>query len=135
MTAYRQPLPSRADVRAAVDALTEETGRTPSVLALATRLGLANTTFRRNFPDVCTNLAAAKAPGGTNGTDLYTEMKADNARLRRDKRDLAVQLEVAVAVIQRLSVDNERLRAALHEARAVTPLPRRPGWPVAPRSL
>ncbi|MEU3558263.1 hypothetical protein [Streptomyces fragilis] len=126
MTAYSRPLPSRADVRAAVDALTQETGRTPSVLALATRLGLANTTFRRNFPDVCTDLTpTAHAPASANGAVAYTEMKADNARLRRDKRDLAAQLEAAVAAIQRLSVDNDRLRAALHEARAVTPLPRR----------
>ncbi|MGW2089883.1 hypothetical protein, partial [Streptomyces sp. NPDC001880] len=76
---------------------------------------LANTTFRRKPP----------TPGSTNGADAYTELKTDNARLRRDKRELAAQLEVAIAAIQRLSIDNEHLRAALHEARAVTPLPRR----------
>lgn len=102
------------------------TGRAPSVLALATSLGLANTTFRRNFPDVCAQLAVSPpTPGSTNGADAYTGLKTGNARLRRDKRELAAQTEVAIAAIQGLSIDNEHLRAALHEARAVTALPRR----------
>jgi hypothetical protein len=127
VTAHRRPLPSRADVRATINALTEEVGRAPSALALATRLGLANTTFRRNFPDVCTDLTATPtAPGGTTGADAHTSLKTENARLRRDKRDLTEQLELALAAIQRLSVDNDRLQTALHQARSVTPLPRRP---------
>lgn len=125
MTAHRRPLPSRADVQAAIDTLTAEAGRTPSVLALATRLGLANTTFRRNFPDVCTELSTAPPARSAAGADAYNRLKTDNARLQRDKRDLAAQLEVAIAVIQRLSIDNETLRRALHTARAVPTLPRR----------
>ncbi|MFC7912111.1 hypothetical protein ACWDRX_34925 [Streptomyces nigra] len=72
MTAHRRPLPSLAEVRAICDALAAKTGRTPSVLALATRLGLANTTFRRNFPQVCDELAgAARTPGlGNIGTAI-----------------------------------------------------------------
>ncbi|MFF1505669.1 hypothetical protein ACFVZR_39050 [Streptomyces sp. NPDC058316] len=55
------------------------------MLALATSLGLANTTFRRNFPDVCAQLTASPpTPGSTNGADAYTGLKADNARLLRD---------------------------------------------------
>jgi hypothetical protein len=58
------------DVHAAIDSLTSETGRRPSVLALATRLGLANTTFRRNYPDICAELAAiARTPSGTTAAD------------------------------------------------------------------
>ncbi|MFB7462696.1 hypothetical protein ACFCZ1_04150 [Streptomyces sp. NPDC056224] len=58
--------------------------------------------------------------------DNFTAVKADNARLRRDKRELAEPLELAIAAIQRLTVDNDRLRTALHEARSIAPLPRRP---------
>ncbi|MEU8489491.1 hypothetical protein [Streptomyces sp. NPDC048641] len=118
---------SRTTVRAAADALTAETGRGPSVLALATRLGLANTTFRRNYPDICAELAAATAtPSAQKASDAYSTLQADNARLRRDKRDLTKQLELAIAAVQRLSVDNDRLRTALHEAHSVTPLVQRP---------
>lgn len=127
MTTHRHPLPSRTDVHAAIDSLASETGRRPSVLALATRLGLANTTFRRNYPDICAELTAIeRTPSGTTAVDAYSKVQADNARLRRTNRDLAEQLELAIAAIQRLSIDNGLLRAALHDARAVTPLPRRP---------
>ncbi|MEV5200507.1 hypothetical protein [Streptomyces sp. NPDC053720] len=94
-------------------------------MSLATRLGLANTTFRRNFPDVYVELSIAPPTGSAVGADAYSRLKTDNARLQRDKRDLAEQLVVAIAAIQRLSVDNETLRDALHTARAVTTLPRR----------
>ncbi|MFK0258661.1 hypothetical protein [Streptomyces sp. NPDC090445] len=127
MSAHRRPLPGLADVHDAIDRLTAETGRSPSVLALATRLGLANTTFRRNFPGICTELSDTPGTaGGTAAADAYGKVKADNARLRRDNRDLAEQLELAIAAIQRLTIDNDRLQTALHDARAVTPLPRRP---------
>jgi AraC-like DNA-binding protein len=125
MTAHRQPLPSQADVRAAIDALTDEAGRTPSVLALANRLGLANTTFRRNFPDVCARLTQPRPATGA-VANAFTALKTENARLRRDKRDLAQQLDLAIAAIQRLSIDNDRLRTALHEASSITRLAPRP---------
>ncbi|WP_331750430.1 MULTISPECIES: hypothetical protein [unclassified Streptomyces] len=127
MTAHRRLLPAQADVCAARDALTAETGRPPSVLALATRLGLANTTFRRNFPTVCAELSAvARSGDGGPAADAYTTVKTDNARLRRENRDLKRELDLAIAATQRLSTDNDRLRTALHDARAVTPLHRRP---------
>ncbi|MEV6756796.1 hypothetical protein [Streptomyces sp. NPDC051214] len=66
------------------------------------------------------------ATGRTTGAAAPTSLKTDNARLRRDTRDLTEQLELALAAIQRFSVDNDRLRSALHEARSITPLPRRP---------
>ena len=127
MTAHRRQLPSDTDVRTAIEALTAETGQRPSVLALATRLGLANTTFRRNFPGICTELATAQdTPDATNSPNAYARCLADSARLRRDNRNLTEQLELAIAAIQRLSTDNDRLRTALHDAHSVAPLPRRP---------
>ncbi|MEU5289390.1 hypothetical protein AB0G97_36145 [Streptomyces sp. NPDC020755] len=126
MTTHRRPLPAQADVRAAVGSLIAETGRPPSVLALATRLGLANTTFRRNYPDICAELAEqASPPASARAANAFAKATADNARLRRANRDLAEQLELATAVIQRLSIDNHQLREALHQAREVTALPRR----------
>ncbi len=45
-------------------------GRVPSVLGLATRLGLANTTFRRNFPDICAGTAVLDAVRLELGVDV-----------------------------------------------------------------
>ncbi|MCX4681271.1 hypothetical protein OG413_39430 [Streptomyces sp. NBC_01433] len=124
-TAHRRPMPSRTDVLAAIDILTAETGRRPSVPALAARPDLANTTFRRNYPGICAELSAIpRAPGDMTAADAHAKVKTDNAQLRRDNRDLAHQLDLAVAAIQRLSIDNDLLQAALHDARAVTALPR-----------
>ncbi|MGK3208592.1 hypothetical protein [Amycolatopsis sp. MEPSY49] len=122
---HHVPLPSELEVRAAIDAARIETGRTPSALALATRLGLANTTFRRNFPDVCAELGRApRAAADTGALDAYTRLQEDNARLRRRNRELTEHVDLAVATIQRLAIDNSRLHTALAEAQQVTRLPR-----------
>ncbi|MGW3313003.1 hypothetical protein ACWDG9_41245 [Streptomyces sp. NPDC001073] len=48
------------------------------MLALATQLGLANTIFRRNFPDICAELAAIVAAAGHSaGADAYTKIKME----------------------------------------------------------
>ncbi|MER7466718.1 hypothetical protein [Streptomyces sp. NPDC097981] len=111
----RHPLPSRTDVHAAIDSLTSETGRRPSVLALATRLGLANTTFRRNYPDICDELAAiARTPSGTTAADAYSTVQANNARLRRDNRDLAEQLELAIVAERKVLGCNQQSLMLAH---------------------
>jgi hypothetical protein len=55
-------LPADNNFRASLDALRTEaeatTGRPPTVIALATRVGLTNTTFR-NFPSIVTQIAHA----------------------------------------------------------------------------
>ncbi|NGY65086.1 hypothetical protein G7043_39855 [Lentzea sp. NEAU-D13] len=122
---HHVPLPTEAQVRAAIDTARAETGRTPSALALATRLGLANTTFRRNFPEVCAELASTpRADADTGAADAYTRLQEDNARLRCRNRELTEHLELAIATIQRLAIDNSRLHAALAEAQQVTRMPR-----------
>ncbi|MFC9679211.1 IS701 family transposase [Streptomyces sp. NPDC056948] len=123
ITPHRRPLPSRQDVRNDIDTITSETGRVPSVLALATRFQLAHTTFRRNYPDICDELT--RSPGASRSSnraaDAFSRLKTDNDRLRRANRHLTEQPDLAIAAIQRLSVDNDRLRTSLNDARAVTP--------------
>ena len=63
----KPPTIIEADVRAALNALREDaaaTGRRPSVLALAQRLGLPNTTLHRRFPAICTELATGPSALG-----------------------------------------------------------------------
>jgi len=125
---------TEADVRAALNALREDAaavGRRPSVLALARRLGLANTTLRRRFPAICIELATGPAGTGEAAhtavdNTTVTSLRRENARLRRDNENLAANLEVAIANIQRLTLQAHNLREALEHARGVTRLPRQP---------
>ena len=52
----RAALPTPDEVHDAITAITEALGKPPSTLALAKHLGLANTTFRRQFPDIAADL-------------------------------------------------------------------------------
>ena len=130
MTA-RPPMPSQQAVHEALSSLraeAETSGRHPSVLALATRVGLPNTTFRRRYPDICAELTPAprRATSTVQTTaTTYETLAHAHARLRQDHHDLSEHLELAIANIQRLSLDNHALREALEAARNVTRLPDR----------
>ena len=128
----RQQKITEQDARAACLQLQHEaetTGRQAGVLALSRHLGLANTTLRRRFPDICAEVAVRRAqpalPAGALDTTGYETLEKDVARLRRDNQDLTENLEMAIANIQRLTIENHRLRQALEEAHKVARLPTR----------
>jgi hypothetical protein len=89
-------LPTPDDVQAALSAMARDCKQV-SVLALARHLGLANTTFRRNFPDVVAQLAQ-QAPAAA-GTPARTrpegarDLTHANAVLRTQNHDLRRQLD------------------------------------------
>jgi hypothetical protein len=122
----RSAIPSRDEVLIALAQLqaeAERTGRQLAVLALARRLGLANTTFRRNFPDIASELAHQAAAGRQQATPApggYQQLQESGARLRQENRRLREELELAAAVIQRITVENQRLREQLETAAKVT---------------
>jgi hypothetical protein len=120
----RPPIPSRDEVLTALAQLQADghnTGRQPAVLALARRLGLANTTFRRNFPDIA---AEARPPGRSTGRPAEDQplrpAPGASARLRQDNRQLREQLQLATAVIQRITWKTS------NSASNSKPLPRSP---------
>jgi hypothetical protein len=121
----RSEIPGRDQVLAALAQLRDEaaaTGRQPAVLTLARSLGLANTTFRRNFPDIAAELNAEAAqrrhiPPPPSG---YQQLQETSTRLRGENRQLRGQLEVAAGVIQRITMENDRLRQELEAAAKVT---------------
>lgn len=134
----RVSLPSHKDVRtglAQLEADADTTGRHPSVLALATRLGLANTTFRRHFPDIVQELTAtpARSSAQSSGTTSYAQLKQDNTRLRRDNQDLAEHLELAIAHIQRLTLEAHQMRQQLEAATKITRIGPQPAMVNRPR--
>lgn len=64
----RTTRPTSDHVELAITALTEATGTPPTALAVADRLGLANTIFRRHFPDLAARLAQQRS-ARENGLD------------------------------------------------------------------
>jgi hypothetical protein len=94
------------------------------VLALARHLGLANTTFRRRFPDITTELTRQRSPAPADSDPVvasrFEKIQRENTELRRARRELAEHLELAIANIQRLTLDNHHLRQQLHAATKIT---------------
>lgn len=120
----RTVLPSHDDVQLAIKRLTETTGKPPTVLALARHLGLANTTFRRHFPDMTTEFTQQRSPAPADSDPVaasrFEKIQRENTELRRARRELAEHLELAIANIQRLTLDNHHLRQQLHAATKIT---------------
>ena len=125
----RTILPTVDDIRLAIHDLTEATGKPPTVLVLASRLGLSNTTFRRHFPDITADLKQRRSCDPASAADAvsrFDELKRDNAALRRENRQLREHLDLAVANIQRLTLENHRLRQQLEAAANVATVGQRP---------
>jgi len=129
-------LPTPAAVHEAMTAVITEAdtaGRRPSVLAVARRLGLTNTTFRRNYPDASAEIGALRhtRPEPTHSNDdSVSALRHRIAELRQDNLTLTTHLELAIANIQRLTLDNHRLRQELEALGGVAKLDeRRTGRP------
>ena len=139
MTA-RVQLPSEAQVRQTLSELAARPGAgQPTVLALARSLGLANGTFWRHFPDIAREVADQRRTAARLGrTTSPQQQPGDNnppselARLRRTNRELSDQIEVAIAHLQRLTLENHTLREELEDSRKITRLPRAQLLPPAP---
>lgn len=122
----RTDLPSEARVRAALTRLRQtatETGKRPTVLALAREFGLSNTTFRRHFPDIARDIAEAaraSAPTAVTPVSHYDLLVARNAKLKRRNKELTAHLTLAAARIQQVTLDNQRLKQQLEAATGVT---------------
>ena len=89
---YREPLPAIQTVRTALEQLRIEhasSGRRVSVLSLARRPGIPNTTLRRTYPEICAEIAAATRTAATEPAaddSAYARHQRDNAALRRANR-------------------------------------------------
>ena len=122
----RIDLPSEQDVRRVMTEHIEDAasaGGRATVIGLARRLGLSNATFWRHYPAIAAELRAASvaAPVATRHDDR-TELLASNKRVQRDNAALTQDLPLALAVIQRLTLDNHALRKELETTSGVTSL-------------
>lgn len=131
----RADLPTFDEVSVAVNELFEEAtelGVRPSVLALARRLNIANTTLRRNYPDAVAavsthirNRLMEQSQEGTPPTRIE-RLERENARLRAHNRELSAQIDLASSQIRCLSLESHDLRQQLHIHSRVTSLIRNP---------
>lgn len=107
-----------------------EGGPRPSVVALARRLGLTNSTFWRHFPDHAQRVADHARLGShrTPPPDPRASPEGQPARrtdLSRRNRDLQAQLHLAAANIAELTIENHELRTALEASLNVSRIPPR----------
>lgn len=131
----RVDAPHESRVRAALDEIRQragDNGTQPSVLALASKFGMSNTTFRRHFPDIAQEIAALRSapptPGSPSEPTRYDRLVARNAKLKRHNRELTETLTLAACHIQRITLENQKLREELEAATGVTrltPIPSR----------
>lgn len=121
-------LPAEPHVRLAFAELVDQAhhdGTRPSVLALARQFGLTNTTFRRHYPEIVRELGQIRRTPATaltesTGTSEHSKLVDRHAELRRAVQELRQDLEIAVANIARLTLDNHQLRTELEQARRIT---------------
>lgn len=113
-----------ADALHAVLEVAAADGARPTVVELARRVGLSNSTFWRHYPDIANQLrdAARRPTSRPAGTETSSSQRAQQraATLNRDNEQLREHLELAAATIARLTLDNHQLRQALESAQAVT---------------
>lgn len=101
----------------------ENEGTRPSVLRLARSLGLSNTTFRRQYPEIAQEISgrrSAPPAATTSEPSAYDKLVARNAKLRRRNQELTEQLKLAAAQIQHLALTGARLQEALEAQSKIT---------------
>ncbi|MGC0367085.1 transposase-like protein [Rhodococcus sp. 27YEA15] len=121
-------MPTAAAVSAELAELVAESaerGVLPSVLALARRLGIANTTLRRNFPEAVEVLTKHRqadrgTPTPAEPTSHLQNLELENRKLRTRNRELTEQIALASSQIQQLSLEAHHLRVELHQRTAIT---------------
>lgn len=125
---HRVDLPTTEQIMHRIEELTTTNDRPPAVIALARDLQLSNATFWRHFPSIAQNLADTRrahrraATAQDPGTD--TRSSADSSRETPSEPPplitrLQSDLEAAAHEIQRLTLENEALRAHLQDASSV----------------
>ncbi len=126
-------LPAEEHVRAVMARMLADahaSGPRPTVLALARKLGLTNTTFWRHYHDMAVELrrhgaqALQAVPAPDQNLGKASELASQNAALRRERDHLASQLEAALSHLRRLTTDNAELRSELESVRAITSIAR-----------
>lgn len=110
-------------VRSEMSAEAEAAGKRPTVSELARRLGLTNTTFWRHFPQIAADIAALRRSTPAPRPEPADSHTARIAVLTRDNQELRANLALAIANIQRITIENHQLREQLEQQAKVVHIP------------
>ncbi len=121
-------LPSESEIHSALAKLRAAPGH-EAVTArdLARQLGLANSTFWRHFPKIAQEVADENrvTSRAAQATPANAPRASDpNGAPRKENATLRDQIDLAVAHIQRLTIDNQALRDQLEVQANIVKLPR-----------
>lgn len=121
-------LPTREGIQSALTQLRTEADRPVTARALAERVGLTNSTFWRHFPDIAQQVAndrrdRLRQTSETRSPELANQSDDHERRLRDENTALRAQLELAVAHIQRLTIENALLREQTESVAGIRHLP------------
>ncbi|MCR2818922.1 hypothetical protein NQ166_08790 [Microbacterium sp. zg.Y1090] len=121
----RVNLPTDEDVRRELSKLQFEDAVIPSAKRLAEKLGLANSTFWRYFPEIAQQVADARRETRATTPPKTVQKASEEPALRAENARLRKRLELAIAHIHRLSVENEALREAVGTSGNIIKFPSR----------
>lgn len=117
-------LPTEAQVEKTLQRLRADDNGPVPVTKLAAALGMSNATFWRHFRDIAQQVSAARRDAlhrsvetAAKGVDSH-----EATRLRREVAALRRDLELAIAHLQRLTVENEALRNEVMAANKIVRL-------------
>ena len=124
----RVPLPDELEVRATLAQL-RASNESDIVTAkdLSRQLGLANSTFWRHFPEIAQEVADENRVvfRAAQATPANAPRASDpDGALRKENATLRDQIELAIAQIQRLTIDKQALRDQLEAQTNIVKLPR-----------
>lgn len=126
----RVDLPTTEEIARRVEELTTSNGRPPAVIALARDLQLSNATFWRHFPSIAQSVADAGRAFRQTGHMDPPLNPASNTKSSPGEQPptsprlagLQTDLQAAAREIQRLTLENETLRAQLQDVTSVLPI-------------
>lgn len=117
-------IPEVAEVLRVVHDLETRDGAPPPVTAVAAELNLSNATFWRHFPQAAQTIADARRSSRRRVREALPETAGSPATNTTSQRaahaaSLQADLVAAAAQIQRLTLENQELRAQLTAARSL----------------
>lgn len=122
----RVPLPTETEILHALAQLRQDTPGPVTARRLAEHVGLTNSTFWRLFPVIAQDVADQRRAAVRAKPAEPSERArwADSERaLRAEIAALRDQIDLAVAHIQRLTLENEGLRTQLEDHTRIARLP------------
>lgn len=133
----RLELPTPEALRLRVDELRRTTSTRLTVVAVARDLGISNASLWRHFPDIADEIVVrnraarlvkatpADMPPDAPRDEISSAPGTSGDKKRETVASLKAQLQVAAESVQRLTLENQRLRTHLEQLGSIASIPKR----------